>query len=443
MRHAIWTVAAKDAMNTQKSDALFSRAKLRIPGGVNSPVRAFKSVGRNPLFIAKTEGSHLWDVDGNEFIDYVGSWGPMILGHANPRVINAVVRAAASGTSFGAPTELEVEVAELICRIIPSIQVVRMVNSGTEATMSAVRLARAFTRREKIIKFEGCYHGHADGFLIKAGSGAMTLSVPDSPGVPASVAAGTLTAEFNNLDSVKHLVSQNPGEVAALIVEPVVGNMGCVPPQPGFLEGLRSLCTEEGIVLIFDEVMTGFRLAAGGAQELYRITPDLTTLGKIIGGGLPVGAYGGRRDIMEMVAPAGPMYQAGTLSGNPLAMAAGFETLSILREDKEFYRRLEQKSKRLADGIQGNIKSLGFPLTQNRVGSMSTLFFTEARVTDYRTALAADTKRFGVYFREMLQRGIYLAPSQFEAGFVSIAHTDDDIDRTIEANKRALMAAFG
>ena len=307
-------------------------------------------MGRNPLFIARARGSHLWDVDGNEFIDYVGSWGPMILGHAHPRVLEAVSRAAASGTSFGAPTELEVRMAELICRMISSIQVVRMVNSGTEATMSAVRLARAVTHREKIIKFEGCYHGHADGFLIKAGSGAMTLSVPDSPGVPSAVAAGTLTAQFNNLESVKSLVSSNPGAIAALIVEPVVGNMGCVPPLPGFLEGLRSLCTREGILLIFDEVMTGFRVAAGGAQELYGITPDLTTLGKIIGGGLPVGAYGGRREIMDQIAPAGPVYQAGTLSGNPLAMAAGFETLNLLAEDKQFYQHLEQKSKRLAEG---------------------------------------------------------------------------------------------
>lgn len=430
-------------MDTRKSDSLFTQARIRIPGGVNSPVRAFTSVGRNPLFIARARGSHLWDVDGNEFIDYVGSWGPMILGHAHPRVLEAVSRAAASGTSFGAPTELEVRMAELICRMISSIQVVRMVNSGTEATMSAVRLARAVTHREKIIKFEGCYHGHADGFLIKAGSGAMTLSVPDSPGVPSAVAAGTLTAQFNNLESVKSLVSSNPGAIAALIVEPVVGNMGCVPPLPGFLEGLRSLCTREGILLIFDEVMTGFRVAAGGAQELYGITPDLTTLGKIIGGGLPVGAYGGRREIMDQIAPAGPVYQAGTLSGNPLAMAAGFETLNLLAEDKQFYQHLEQKSKRLADGEQANIKSLGFPLTQNRVGSMSTLFFTGTRVTDYQSALTADTKRFGTYFREMLQRGIYLAPSQFEAGFVSIAHSEEDIDRTIEANKQALEAVFG
>ena len=339
-------------MTTQTSDTLFDRAKAVIPGGVNSPVRAFASVGRNPLFIRKAAGARITDVDGNEYIDYVGSWGPMILGHAHPRVIEAVRKAALDGTSYGAPTELEIRMAELIISIVPSIRMVRMVNSGTEATMSAIRLARAFTGREKIIKFEGCYHGHGDAFLIKAGSGAMTLGVPDSPGVPAGVAAGTLTAAYNSLSSVESLVDANRGGVAAIIVEPVVGNMGCVPPLPGFLEGLRALCTREGIVLIFDEVMTGFRVARGGAQELYGITPDLTTLGKIIGGGLPVGAYGGRKEIMQMVAPAGPMYQAGTLSGNPLAMAAGFETLSIIREDKEFYRNLEARSARLAAGIQ-------------------------------------------------------------------------------------------
>jgi glutamate-1-semialdehyde 2,1-aminomutase len=429
-------------MNTKNSDALFDRARLLIPGGVNSPVRAFRSVGRNPLFVTRALGAKLWDADGNEFIEYVGSWGPMIVGHAHPRVLDALTRAAASGTSFGAPTELEVRMAELICRLVPSIEMVRMVNSGTEATMSAVRLARAFTRREKIIKFEGCYHGHGDAFLIKAGSGAMTLSVPDSPGVPAAVAAGTLTATFNNIESVKNLAAGHPGEVAAVIVEPVVGNMGCVPPAPGFLAALRDLCTREGMILIFDEVMTGFRLAPGGAQQLYGITPDLTTLGKIIGGGLPVGAYGGRKDIMQMVAPSGPMYQAGTLSGNPLAMTAGYETLRLLSEEQGFYAGLEEKSRRLADGIQKNIARLGVPAAQNRVGSMSTLFFTSTRVVDYATALTADTKRFGTYFREMLARGIYLAPSQFEAAFVSGAHTDGEIDRTIEANGEALRIAF-
>ncbi len=366
----------------------------------------------------------------------------MILGHAHPRVIEAVRKAALSGTSFGAPTELEVSIAELITRIMPSIEMVRMVNSGTEATMSAIRLARAFTGREMIIKFEGCYHGHGDSFLIKAGSGAMTLSVPDSPGVPSGVAAGTLNATFNDLNSVQALVDEHKGKIAALIVEPVVGNMGCVPPARGFLQNLRELCTREGIVLIFDEVMTGFRVARGGAQELYGIKPDLTTLGKIIGGGLPVGAYGGSREIMKLVAPSGPMYQAGTLSGNPLAMTAGYETLSILMEDGDFYNRLERKSSLLAAGIGKNIEALHLPLTQNRVGSMSTLFFTPHAVTDYHSALQADTKRFAVYFREMLERGIYLAPSQFEAGFVSIAHTDEDIERTIQANQEALAVAF-
>jgi len=413
-----------------------------MPGGVNSPVRAFKSVGRNPMFITRAAGSHIWDVDGNEFIDYVGSWGPMILGHADQRVIGSLTRALASGTSFGAPTELEVSMAELICRIVPSIEMVRMVNSGTEATMSAIRLARAFTRREKIVKFAGCYHGHGDSFLIKAGSGAMTLSVPDSPGVPGPVAAGTLIAEFNDLGSVETLAAENEGDVAAVILEPIVGNMGCVQPVAGFLEGLRSLCTRKGIVLIFDEVMTGFRVALGGAQQLYGIAPDLTTLGKIIGGGLPVGAYGGRREIMELVAPAGPVYQAGTLSGNPLAMTAGYETLKILEGDRTFYSALEEKCRRLADGFAKNISDLGLPMTQNRVGSMSTLFFTSTPVRDYKSALTSDTKRFATYFREMLLQGIYLAPSQFEAGFVSAAHTQADIDKTVEANRKALSAAF-
>jgi len=428
-------------MKTLTSDSLFEKARTLIPGGVNSPVRAFRSVGRNPLFIARAEGARLWDVDGNTFIDYVGSWGPMILGHGHPRVIDAVKRAASSGTSFGAPSEMEVRIAELITKIVPSIEMVRMVNSGTEATMSAIRLARAYTKREKIIKFEGCYHGHGDSFLIKAGSGAMTLSVPDSPGVPAAVAAGTLSAEFNSLESVEQLLAGNRGDVAAVIVEPVAGNMGCIPPVAGFLEGLRALCTREGVLLIFDEVMTGFRLARGGAQEVYHITPDLTTLGKVIGGGLPVGAYGGKREIMAMVAPSGTVYQAGTLSGNPLAMAAGFETLSALIEDPDFYRKLEVKSARLAAGIAMNILSLGLPLLQNRVGSMSTLFFTSTPVLNYQTALTADTKRFGVYFRSMLEQGIYLAPSQFEAGFVSAAHTDEEIDKTITANRVALLAA--
>jgi len=425
-------------MKTTRSDMLFERARRVIPGGVNSPVRAFRSVGRNPIFIARAQGATLWDVDGNAFVDCIGSWGPMILGHGHPRVLEAVTRAAQSGFSFGAPTEMEVSMASLITSLVPSMEMVRMVNSGTEATMSAVRLARAFTRREKIIKFEGCYHGHADSFLIRAGSGAMTLGVPDSPGVPPSVAAGTLTARFNDLASVTALVRAHPGEIAALIVEPVVGNMGCVPPLPGFLQALRAVCSEQGIVLIFDEVMTGFRLAPGGAQEVYGIRPDLTTLGKIIGGGLPVGAYGGRREIMEMVAPSGPMYQAGTLSGNPLAMAAGHETLSILREDPGIYLRLEALGARLGRGLREGAEQRGVPVTVNRVGSMVTLFFTAGPVTDYASAAKADTRRFAAYFRAMLDRGIYLPPSQFEAAFLSAAHTDDDAARILAAHGEAL-----
>jgi glutamate-1-semialdehyde 2,1-aminomutase len=427
-------------MNSARSDMLFERARRCIPGGVNSPVRAFRSVGRNPIFMARAQGATLWDVDGNAFIDCIGSWGPMILGHGHPRVVEAVMRAAQSGFSFGAPTELEVTMASLITSLVPSMEMVRMVNSGTEATMSAVRLARAFTRREKIIKFEGCYHGHADSFLIRAGSGAMTLGVPDSPGVPLGVAAGTLTARFNDLETVAALVRAHPGEVAALIVEPVVGNMGCVPPAPGFLQALRVICSEQGIVLIFDEVMTGFRLAPGGAQELYGIRPDLTTLGKIIGGGLPVGAYGGRREIMEMVAPSGPMYQAGTLSGNPLAMTAGYETLSILREDPGVYRRLEDMGSRLERQLKQGAANRGIPVTLNRVGSMLTLFFTGGPVTDYDSAAKADTVRFGVYFREMLARGVYLPPSQFEAAFLSAAHTEADMARIATAHGESLDA---
>ena len=430
------------SINTQRSDALFERAKRVIPGGVNSPVRAFRSVGRNPVFIARASGSRIWDTDGNEYIDYVASWGAMILGHAHPRVLNAVKKAANTGTSYGAPTELEVKMAELLCSVIPSIEMIRMVNSGTEATMSAVRLARAFTGREKIIKFEGCYHGHGDSFLIKAGSGAMTFGTPDSPGVLDAVAAGTLIARFNDRSFVEKLFAISKGQVAAVIVEPVVGNMGCVVPGEGFLKGLREMCTREGALLIFDEVMTGFRLAMGGAQELYGVKPDLTTLGKVIGGGLPVGAYGGRRELMEMVSPEGPVYQAGTLSGNPLAMAAGYETLNIILENKSFYSELEEKARRLEEGIRSNIRSARLPLTHNRVGSMSTLFFSKEPVGDYQTAAAADTNRFAQYFRRMLSEGIYLPPSQFEALFLTAAHTNADIDRTIAANKIALERAF-
>ena len=427
---------------TPNSDALFDEARKLIPGGVNSPVRAFGSVGRTPLFIARASGSRLWDVDGHAYIDYVGSWGPMILGHAHPRVIEAIRKAALDGTSYGAPTAREVRMAELITQMVPSIEMVRMVNSGTEATMSAIRLARAFTGREKIIKFEGCYHGHGDSFLIKAGSGALTLGVPDSPGVPPGTASGTLTAAYNNPESIRNLFASYRDKVAAVIVEPVVGNMGCVPPEPGFLQELRDLCTANGSLLIFDEVMTGFRVARGGAQQLYGITPDLTTLGKIIGGGLPVGAYGGRKDIMDMVAPSGPMYQAGTLSGNPLAMAAGLETLSIIMEDEKFYSGMEEKAARLCAGVQRVIDSLWLPLRQNRVGSMFTLFFTRHAVRDYKSALLADREKFGAFFREMLVRGIYLAPSQFEAAFISMAHSDEDIDATIEAVRESLKAVM-
>ncbi len=427
-------------IRSTKSTKLFLRAQAVIPGGVNSPVRAFKSVGRTPLFIRKASAAYIWDRDGNKFVDYVGSWGPMILGHANPGILRAIREAARTGTSFGAPTELEVRLAEIITRIMPSIEMVRMVNSGTEATMSAVRLARAFTGREKIIKFEGCYHGHGDSFLIKAGSGAMTLGVPDSPGVPAGVAAGTLSAPYNDLAAVRALFAKHPGEIAAVIVEPVVGNMGCVPPADGFLRGLRDECTAHGAVLIFDEVMTGFRVALGGAQQLYGVQPDLTTLGKIIGGGLPVGAYGGRRDIMERVAPAGPMYQAGTLSGNPLAMAAGYQMLRILSGNKLLYKRLEQHAALLEEGLRDNLRRLGLPYVINRVGSMFTLFFTDRPVADLAGAKTSDTAKFSRYFNAMLEQGIYLPPSQFEAAFLSTAHSERIVEKTVRASAKALAA---
>ncbi|MBI5214136.1 MAG: glutamate-1-semialdehyde 2,1-aminomutase [Ignavibacteriae bacterium] len=431
-------------MNTNLSKKLFSKAKSRIPGGVNSPVRAFKSVGLEPRFIKKAKGAYLWDVDGNKYIDYIGSWGPMILGHAHAEILSAIKDAAKYGTSFGAPTELEVKMAELVCKLMPSLEMVRMVNSGTEATMSAIRLARAYTGRDVIIKFDGCYHGHGDSFLIKAGSGAETLGIPDSPGVPKTLGGLTLTARFNDIGSVERLVRGVPAkdgrgcEVAAIIVEPVVGNMGCIPPKKGFLEGLRSLCDKHGIVLIFDEVMTGFRVALGGAQHLYNIKPDLTTLGKIIGGGLPVGAYGGKKEIMQMVAPSGPMYQAGTLSGNPIAMAAGYTLLSILSKNKSIYKNIEQNASRLEEGIKENLKNLGLGYQLNRVGSMFTLFFTEQKVVDADSARTSDTKQFATYFAEMLNRGIYLPPSQYEAAFLSLAHGEREIERTIKANYQAL-----
>ncbi len=402
-----------------------------MPGGVNSPVRAFRSVGRDPLYIASAAGSRMVDVDGNEFIDYVGSWGPMILGHAHPRVIEAIRHTAGSGTSFGACCEQEVELAKRIKQFVPSIEMVRMVNSGTEATMSAMRLARAFTKRHKIIKFEGCYHGHGDSFLIKAGSGVATLGLPDSPGVTPATAKDTLTARYNDLRSAASLIEANRGEIAAVFIEPVGGNMGCVPADSDFLEGLRDICDEEGILLVFDEVMTGFRLARGGAQELYGVRPDITTLGKIIGGGLPVGAFGGRAEIMELIAPAGPVYQAGTLSGNPLAMAAGLATLGVIAEDTEFYSRLEEASAYLEKGFRSALEQKGTNYTINRVGSMITVFFTGREVRDFDTAKLSDTSQFSTFFGQMLEGGVYLPPSQFEAMFVSAAHSTEDLDETI------------
>ncbi len=423
-----------------KSKELFNEAVSLMPGGVNSPVRAFRAVGGDPVFFESAEGCHLHDVDGNTYIDYIGSWGPFILGHRHPRVVAALHAQLDRAMSFGAPTEIENALARKIIDMVPGIEMVRMVNSGTEATLSAIRLARAFTGRAKIIKFEGCYHGHGDSFLIKAGSGVATLGLPDSPGVTPATAGDTLTARYNDVASVEALIREYPDQVSCIILEPVVGNMGCVPPAEGFLKSMREICTREGVLLIFDEVMTGFRLAPGGAQELFGISPDLTTLGKIIGGGLPVGAYGGRRDIMEMVAPAGPMYQAGTLSGNPLAMTAGLETLNVLTEDPELYLKLEAQSAKLADGIRNNVEEMGLPFTSNRVGSMMTLFFTKRDVQNWDDAKTCDTGLYGSYFSEMLKRGIYLAPAQFEAAFVSVMHSDEDIARTVEASRESLKA---
>jgi len=428
-------------MNTSKSSQLFAEAKKHIPGGVNSPVRAFKSIGRDPLYIQRAKGSKIYDVDGNEFIDYIGSWGPMILGHAFEPVIEAVKAAAEDGTSFGASCEKEIELARLVKTFVPSIEIVRMVNSGTEATMSAMRLARGFTGRERIIKFEGCYHGHGDSFLSKAGSGVATLSLPDSPGVTKSTAKDTLNAKYNDIKSVHDLVEQNKGKIAAVFIEPVAGNMGCVAADKQFLRELRDVCSAEGILLVFDEVMSGFRVTRGGAQELYGIAPDLTTFGKIIGGGLPVGAYGGRREIMELIAPAGPVYQAGTLSGNPLAMTAGIETLKAIDADADFYEKLGKSCEYLYNGLQNNLNELGLNYTINSCGSMFTLFFTGEAVTDFDSAKTSDTAAFAAYFNRMLENGIYLPPSQFEACFVSAAHTAADLDATIEANFNALKAA--
>ncbi len=415
------------------SSELFRRAQLHIPGGVNSPVRAFKGVGGTPVFIDRAEGAYLYDSEGRAYIDYVGSWGPMVLGHGHPEVVRAVLQQAARGLSYGAPTELEIEMAERVCRLLPSIEMVRMVSSGTEATMSAIRLARGFTGRDLLVKFEGCYHGHADALLVKAGSGALTLGVPTSRGVPADTARHTLTLDYNDLGSVERAFAQHGDRIAAVIVEPVAGNMNCIPPLPGFLEGLRRVCDQYGTVLIFDEVMTGFRVALGGAQARYGVKPDLTTLGKVIGGGLPVGAFGGRRDIMEQLAPLGPVYQAGTLSGNPLAMAAGLKTLELVSAPG-FFEALEQKTLDLAKGLRAEASRAGIPFLTQQVGGMFGLFFTDApAVQTYTGAMACDAARFRAFFHGMLERGVYLAPSAYEAGFVSAAHTAADLDQTVAA----------
>ena len=428
------------AINKSKSQALFERAKKSIPGGVNSPVRAFKAVGGNPLFIRSAKGPYLQDEDGNQFIDLINSWGPMIIGHSHELIEEAVREAIPNSLSFGAPSHKEVEIGELIVSMVPSVEKVRMVNSGTEATMSAIRVARGFTGKDKVLKFEGCYHGHGDSFLIAAGSGAVTMGTPDSPGVTKGTAQDTLLAPFNDLVSVQNILDQNQGDIAALILEPVVGNMGCVLPEKGFLQGLRSLCDQHQIVLIFDEVMTGFRLAPGGAQELYGVTPDMTTLGKIIGGGMPVGAYGGKKEIMDYVSPQGPVYQAGTLSGNPVAMAAGLAMLQHLNSNRDIYQKLDSTTNSIVKGIEDNVHKLGLPYTMNHVGSMFSLFFTDQKVIDFETAKASNTEVFGRYFLNMLERGVYLAPSQFESLFVSTAITDDLVDAIVTSNYESLKA---
>ena len=424
-------------MNHQLSEELFKKALQYLPGGVNSPVRAFRAVGGNPFFVNKAKGCRIWDVDGNEYVDYVGTWGPAIHGHAHPRIVQAVQETAVYGTSFGIPNPLEVKMAEMIRRLVPSVEKVRMCNSGTEATMSAIRLARGFTGREKIIKFEGCYHGHADSLLVKAGSGALTFGYPDSAGVPAAFTQHTLLAPYNDLEAVKALFAANPGAIAGIIVEPVPGNSGVFAPLPGFLEGLREVTEKNGSLLIFDEVMTGFRVAKGGAQERFGIKPDLSCFGKIIGGGLPVGAFGGRAEIMDYLAPLGPVYQAGTLSGNPLAMAAGIASLELLLEN-DCYTKLEQLGQQLESGMQDAARSAGIPVRFNRVGAMFCAYFTDQPVRNLADAMKSDRERFAKYFRGMLEQGVFLAPSQFEAGFLSTAHTEADIETTIRAAQTVL-----
>lgn len=426
-------------MKLEQSQKLFETAQQVIPGGVNSPVRAFRSVGGHPRFIKRAKGSHLYDVDGNRYIDYVLSWGPMILGHAAAPIVKAIQQAAAQGTSYGAPTELEIELARMIREALPSMELVRLVSSGTEAVMSAIRVARAFTKRDGVLKFEGCYHGHSDYLLAKAGSGLATLGIPDSPGVPEDFTRHTVTAPYNDFRAAEALIRTHYKRLACLIVEPIAGNMGVVPPEPEFLLKLRKLTEESGIVLIFDEVISGFRVQYGGAQTLYGITPDLTVLGKIIGGGLPVGAYGGYKEIMRMIAPSGPVYQAGTLSGNPLAVTAGIETLKRLKAPG-VYRKLEEGSAALTDGIGKAARKAGLPLTQTRVGSMMCSFFTKGPVTDWKTAKQSDTKTYAKFFHGMLEGGVYLAPSQFEAAFLSTAHTPEDIDQTIEAARNVFKS---
>jgi glutamate-1-semialdehyde 2,1-aminomutase len=426
-------------MQTERSRALFAEARTLIPGGVNSPVRAFTAVGGEPLFLARGAGAHVWDVDGNRFIDYLGSWGPLIAGHAHPKVLAAIAETAANGTSFGAPTEMEVRLARKVVSRVPSIEKIRMVNSGTEATLSAIRLARAHTGRDLVVKVDGCYHGHVDSLLVNAGSGVATLSIPGTPGIPAVVAAQTTVVPFNDLDALRAVLDTQGREIACVILEPIAGNMGVVPPRPGYLAGVRELTRAHGVVFILDEVMTGFRVHAGGAQVLYDVEPDLTTLGKVIGGGLPVGAYGGRAEIMDKVSPQGPVYQAGTLSGNPLAMSAGLATLA-LTEEPGFYARLEALSARLADGLAEGAAAAGVPVTSHRVGSMQCTFFTPGPVSDWKSASASDTRAYAAFFRALLERGVYVAPSQYEALFVSAAHTEADIDATIAAAREAFAA---